>query len=524
MKKLITVVMFIGCLSALWMVGQPQAVAATELTFWEPLSSDVAQAYNSLGDTPLYQELEKRTGVKIKFINVSSADASNQFSLMMASGQLPDMIMYDNWIRYYPGAPGKLLDDKIALPRNDLIEQYAPNFKKVMDEHPEWKKIATTEDGKFWIFPFIRGDESLMVFTGPILRQDFLDQLGLPVPETMDEWYATLTALKTKATYPLSFNKPDKGRNIESGSDFIGAYHMQWDFYVEDGKIKYGQYEPAYKDFLTTWSKWYKEGLIDPDFLTNESAQTDSKILNNQVGAFIGLAGSNIGKYLDAMKGKDPTFNLVGAPHPVLIKGEKPWTGQRDISVQSTGLVITTQCKDPVAAVKGADYAYSPEGHLLFNFGLEGVSFNWVEDFPGFEGQKFPKYTELITSNPNKLTSAATLRIWARSAGYGNFVQDKRYIVQYLKYQQQRDAIQKWMNSDASLHREPPFKMNQQESDEYAQIMSQVDTYMNEMYARFTTGQDALDTFDKYREQLKKMGIEKAIALRQAAYDRYLKK
>lgn len=315
-------------------------------------------------------------------------------------------------------------------------------------------------------------------------------------------------------------------RNITTGSDFIGAYKIAWGWYVEDGKIKYGQYEPAYKDFLATWTKWYQEGLIDPDFLTDMNAETDSKMLNGKAAALMGYTGSNMGKYTDAIQGKDPKFALVAAPHPVVNKGDKPWTGQLDQPMQPAGggLVITTQCKDPEAAVKWADYAYGPEGHLLFNFGIEGVSYNWVENYPGFEGEMFPKYTELITNNPNTLTISAALKIWVRAGYNGPFVQDKRYFVQYLKYPQQAEAVEKWMNSDADLHKEPPFALTPQESDEFAQIMSQVDTYMNEMYARFTTGQDSLDTFDKYREQLKKMGIEKAIAIKQQAYERYMSK
>jgi putative aldouronate transport system substrate-binding protein len=468
--------------------------------------------------------LEKRTGVKIKFTNVSEADGQNQFSLLLASGQFPDMIYYTNWISHYPGAPAKLLDDQIALPLNDLIDKYAPNFKKVMADHPAWRKMATTDDGKFWCFPFIRGAEELMVFFGPILRKDLLDELKLPVPETMAEWHATLTALKAKVAYPLTMNKG--GRNIETGHDFIGAYKLQWGWFIDGDKVKYGQYEPAYKDFLTTWSAWYKEGLIDPDFLTDENKQTDSKMLNGKAAAVMGYTGSNIGKYMDAMAGKDGKFDLIGAPHPVLKKGDKPWTGQIDQPLQPTGygLVISTQCKDPETAVKWADYAYGPEGHILFNFGTEGVSFNWAENYPGFEGQKFPQYTELITKNPNKLTTSAALKIWLRAGYSGPFVQDKRYFVQYLKLAQQRKAVETWMQGDATLHKEPPFSLTPKESEEFAQIMSQVETYMREMYARYTTGQDSLDTFDKYREQLKKMGIEKAIAIKQAAYERYLKK
>ena len=507
------------------------AIAADELVYWEALHAGTAQKYQSLGDTPMYQELEKRTGVKIQHIDVSSAgdETRNQFNLVLASGDLPDMMFYANWIRHYPGAPTKLVEDGIALPLNDLIDEHAPNFKKLMEEHPEWRKAVTTDDGQYWCFPFLRGDPELMVFFGPILRKDFLDELGLAVPETIDEWHDTLTALKAKADYPLTMNAIGKGpRNITTGHTFIGAYKIQWDWYLgDDGKVHFGQYEPAYKDFLTTWNKWYSEGLIDPDFLTNERKQVDARMLNGKSAAMMGYGGSNIGRYLDG-KADDPTFDLVGAPHPVLVKGDKPFTGQMDVPFNPNGvaLVITTQAKDPVAAVKWADYAYSPDGKILFNFGIEGESFTWNENFPGFEGEKFPQYTDIMTANPEGISLANALKMWVRAGYHGPFVQDKRYIAQYYARQQQLDAWNVWSNSDAAKHKIPPTSMTPEESQEFADIMAQAETYVREKYAAFTLGQEALDdaTFEKYREQLKKMGIERAIELKQLAYERYLNK
>jgi putative aldouronate transport system substrate-binding protein len=518
MKKFLT----ITCLFALTLLLFSTPILAADLTYWEPLDGGVAQSYTSLGETPLYQELEKRTGIEVEFIHPPAGAGNEPFTLLLASGDLPDLIYWNSWNWDYPGAPQKLLDDEIAMPLNDLIDQHAPNFKKLMEEHPEWRKAATTDDGTYWCFPFIRGDEELMVFFGPILRKDLLDELGLTVPETIDEWYTVLTALKEKVKYPLMLGRP---RNIHTGHNFIGAYKIEWRWFIDEGTVKYGPYEPAYKDFLAMWSQWYAEGLIHPDFLTNEAQQVDAGMLNSESAAMVGFAGSNIGRYLDAKKDEDSKFDLVGAPNVVLVKGEKPWTGQIDVPIhpRGGGLVVSTQAKDPVTAVKWADYLYSEEGKILMNFGIEGESFEWVEDYPGFEGEKFPKYTEEITNNAELGMRNSMVR-YVRSAYNGPFVQDKRYIFQYYEKPQQREAWAAWTYSDANLHKEPPFTMTVEESQEFGDIMAQVNTYVEEMYARFTLGQDSLDGFDKYLEQLKKLGLERAIEIRQIAYERYMAK
>ena len=68
------------------------------------------------------------------------------------------------------------------------MDDHAPNLSALFAKNPEWHKAAKTDTGTLYMFPFIRGDDYLMVFFGPQLRRDWLDQLGLEVPETLAEW------------------------------------------------------------------------------------------------------------------------------------------------------------------------------------------------------------------------------------------------------------------------------------------------------------------------------------------------
>ncbi|WP_051585805.1 hypothetical protein [Caldanaerobius polysaccharolyticus] len=83
------------------------------LTYWVPMDSKGAATMKDYGEIKAYQELEKRTGIHIKFlhppIHPPIGQESDQFNLMMASNNLPDMIYY-SW-RTIPGGPGKALSD-----------------------------------------------------------------------------------------------------------------------------------------------------------------------------------------------------------------------------------------------------------------------------------------------------------------------------------------------------------------------------------------------------------------------------
>lgn len=114
------------------------------------------------------------------------------------------------------------------------------------------------------------------------------------------------------------------------------------------------------------------------------------------------------------------------------------------------------------------------------------------------------------------------LRHWqySRSCYSGQFIQDRRYQEQYLQFPEQVEALKTW-GKHKGLLRMPPITPTPEESQEFASIMSEVDTYVSEMFLKFIMGQEPLIKFDEYVEQIKKMKIDKAIKIQEAALARY---
>lgn len=106
------------------------------------------------------------------------------------------MIEYE-WSNY-PGGPEKAIKDGYILRLNDVIDQYTPHLKQYLNEHPDIDMQIRTANGSYYAFPFIQGDDKLRTYQGPIIRKDWLDELGLDVPTTIDEWHTMLQAFKDK--------------------------------------------------------------------------------------------------------------------------------------------------------------------------------------------------------------------------------------------------------------------------------------------------------------------------------------
>jgi putative aldouronate transport system substrate-binding protein len=133
----------------------------------------------------------------------------------------------------------------------------------------------------------------------------------------------------------------------------------------------------------------------------------------------------------------------------------------------------------------------------------------------------YPKYTDLILNNPDMGVDVA-LGQYTRAVYNGAMLVDLRYLEQYYKLPQQQDAWKKWGKTKALEHALPSVTPTQQESEQLASIISEINTYIDEMFVKFATGQEPLSNFEQYLAQLKTMGAEKAIAIQQAAYSRYL--
>ncbi len=480
-----------------------------ELTYCMKLGDSMKLVITDFGETPIGKKWSEDTGIKVKY---QHPESDEQFNLMISSNNLPD-IVETNWVTF-PGGPAKAIsDNQIKGFDEKTMKEKAPNFMAYINAHPELKKMCTTDDGTYYMFPFIRGDKSLTVSNGPVVRKDWLDDLGMNVPETMDDWYKMLSAFKNKkgASAPLVLSTLS---SLYAGM-FSGAYGAPRDFFVDDnGKIQFGGILDGYKECLTELNKWYNEGLLDKNFMGNDAKNVGSSMTNGTSGAAYAAIGSGIGAWMAAAP--DDKYEVCAAPYPVLNRGEKCMYGNAWNIIYGYGAAISTSCKDIDSAMKLLDYCYSEKGSMLMNFGIEGESYEMVDGYP--------TYTDLITKNPEGLSMASALYKYTRAAYQGPFVQDKRYMEQYGSLPQQKEALTVWSNTDAENHIMPPILPTEKENSELSKITSDCFTCLDEYTVRFISGTESFDNWDSFVEKIKSLNVERAIEIYQAAYDRYINK
>lgn len=487
------------------------APADTTLSVWGQASVWLPSDINDPNKVPFLLELQENTGVTLD-LTAASGSTQEQFNLMIAGGRdnLPDII--DN-VNFFEGGAASAYDKGYIIELNDLIDQYAPNFKKYMSEHPAIDKMVKTDEGKYLSFPMVRGSDELCCFNGLVVRKDWLDEAGLPVPKSMDDWYKTLTVFRDKfgATAPFVMD----AKNRWHYNNFAQAYGTAYDYFLDDnGNVTFGPIQPGFKDFLAEMNRWYKEGLLDPNYLTSDSKARDAAITTGQAGALWGAVGGGVGKYMQAVCPENPKYELVGAPSPTLTGTGTPMLGYKADNAGITGMSISCNCKNVELAVKFLDYGYGEEGNMLYNFGTEGVSYEMVNGEPVF--------TDLVTNNPDGLTISQAMSLYIGASHMnGGFVQDLRYYNQYLALPQQREAVATWAATDAAKHLIPPVSLTAEESSECGSIETDIWTLVDENVAAFIAGERSLNDFDKFVQEVKSMNVDRAIEIKQAAVKRY---
>ncbi|MCL6604017.1 MAG: extracellular solute-binding protein [Paenibacillus sp.] len=506
---------------ALKEIPLPITTESMNLTYWRANDAKLTASLGNFGEMASYKKKEELTGIKVNFTHPPLGQQKDQFNLLVATSELPDLIYY-NWADAV-GGPEKMIEDGRIIRLNELIDQYAPNLKSIMESDEDVRKQISLDDGTIYMFPLLKLDAlKLNATSGLIMRQDWLDKLGLKVPTNIDEWHTALKAFKEKD--PNGNGKADElpftgnwgPGNLTKLHDFTPAFGVIGGMQMKQGKLAFGPIEPEYKAFLETMATWYKEGLIDPEIITNDGKAFDYKITNNLAGSYYGGVFSGMGKYFNLMK-DDPTFNVTGVSWPISPDGKGYSTFNMNQKVLSYGEAISSSAdKDKLKyIVQWMDFNYSPQGTDLFNFGIEGESF--VK-----EGDKV-KFSDIILNNPKGLTYDQALASYALSIMDGPINQDSRYLDALLTTQGQRDANAAWMkgNSDLTL---PPIRLTADEARTNTSIMSQVNTYLNETMTAIISGKTPVSEFDKMVQTIKDMGIDQAIQIHQAAYDRYMKK
>lgn len=540
MKKVLSFLCALAMLASL--VSFAVAEEPVEITYFrQELNRNVAAYYS---ETAWFQELENRLNIKLTILGPASSDDYNTaVNAMLVSGEYPDLLYFD-WTQYSGGALAGV-EDGVIVPISEIPEykEKVPNWFKVIEENDEVRRAVTQDDGSIVTFCHWEPNIARSAYWGYAIRKDWLDRLGLAVPTTVDEAYAVLKAFKEQDANgngdpndEIPFSCCNWWGTAHPGFDTLAAaFSLKVNVMYRDpqaGKITYWtEYNNGenFKAYVETMRKWYEEGLIDEEFVSQKYDGWTAKITGDKVGMFFCFPDS-VGSWEDSIK-QTLKDNAYGNPDDVCIYGLVPLKGIDGVPYtydNDNAMVSFAGANQPTvittAAVKNGhidkclellNYLYSEEGSELNNWGVEGVSY--TKDADGTH-----HWTEAVTNDPDYGMADAvfkyalpTLGGWPKAMSY------EAWGSMNLVVPDQITTHKNYALSDTSLDI-PSFALNAEEQETYSRIITDVNTAVSEVYLSVITGKKDVAELDALLAQVKSMGIGDAVAAYQSAYDRYM--
>ena len=483
--------------------------------FMNGLVSDMATDINNM------KLLQENCNVKLEVTAVGDSVVSEQFNLMVSSGDYTDIIS-DGVSHYSKGYDAAITDD-IIIDLYDLAKEYAPNYLYYLDTDPSLRAALITDNGCLPTVATIY-KEAGCENGGILIRGDWLKELGMDTPETYDQLHDYVQACMEK--YGAQGITIGNAMADCRGDDSLYSYG--YDLYaggynVIDGNVVYSYLNDNYYDYLRMLADWYQDGTLYSDFFNVQMGSTDKWFASGQCPVNTGTAANiaTIESYADPSY----SYELMPINAPKVSADDQlhfSWTDNFSRIKQQDSWAISTACQDPEGIMMMVNYLFSEAGQLMYNYGDEGHSFEYDEN-----GK--PQYTELITNNPDGISYKDACYIYASAVASGHLpsIMDVRAGYYYFGDEEWNvfDTF-RTCDADGTYNLPTGVALNEEENQEYATLSSDITTYASTEIMKFILGQEELtpDTFETFRDTIISMGGNRMEELYQQAYERYLLK
>lgn len=460
-------------------------------------------------ESKVTKAIEKALNIKMEFDLQTTSNYEEMLNVRLASGTaLPDIFMTASL------QAEDLANSNTVVALNKYFDTILPNVAKEVARDDVLRPQVTSPDGNIYFLPTrLTSRGNLKTWN---IRKDWMDELGLSIPKTPDEFYNVLKAFKKRDpksipyleryyAYAWFYTMYFFGLNVYQPWDWCGFDNKTKEFYIFLLK-------PEFKETMQFVARLYKEGLINQDILSITPEIYDNYLYSDKAGC---VFSSYVYLDVDKIKAQNPgsKAEYIGILPPVVPGREM---GVRSYTVLQNRYFVSEKGDNKEDALKLIDYIFAdPEGAKLWNLGIEGETYT-------VENGEY-KWTDFVLKNPNKLTAVQTLS--AYGASWRNYL-PLTHVLPGVGYPSYIDANH-WGTKAMELYEKAGFlrpelqlRMTAQEAEKRTAIGNKVNDFANEYLTGVMTGSKSFDTWDDFIKQLKEMGIEELATIFQNAYDR----
>ena len=386
-------------------------------------SEDSSTNWNNMNDE-VGKVIKEKTGVTLS-AEFAVGDPVQKLSLIAATGNYPDLIAAKADV-------GKLVDAGAILDLTDLINEHAPNIKKMLGDKIVRTKYSLDDQAIYAVPTWSAVDEKkIRADAGFELQHRVVKEAGYPEIRTVQDYEKVIQSYLSK--HPVDENG-NKNIGMSLNADDWHMYQVtnlgfqttggpdDGEYYI-DQKTHQATYHfrrPEEKEFFRWLNHMNAIGLLDPESFVQKTDQFKAKVAS---GRILGLADPewDYGDGQNALRAASK-FDQTYGHYPVTMSKEYKdtsfWLAGFD---GGYGISISSTCKDPVLAIKFLDFLASEEGQVLNNWGIEGKHYTVKNGKRSF----IPEVQERANNDSAAFQKEAGLGLyWNMMVHYGDGIKD----------------------------------------------------------------------------------------------------
>ena len=434
-------------------------------------------------DSAVIDAIEERLNITFDLTAIGGADYNAKKRTLIATDDVPDIL------RVHRNDLLEFGDTGVFLALNEMIDTMVPNYKRILEQNERVQKAAI--DGVHYAFATTKRFEFHRGIIS-VLRTDVVEDLGLEQPQSFDELYEVLAAIKQ--AYPDShvWTSRGGGRNLVGTTAY--AFGTGADIYfdpaIDGGRWAYGPIHEQYRNLLAYLHRAYEDGILDPDFATLTTTQWREK--QSAEKSFFFYDNPTYGKRAnDAIVPVKP--DAWWAPTDVLANS----LGQRrslfyEEEVSSQMWAVGQKTQEQEAIARFFNFAYTDEFAEMKAFGIEGM--HWVRDGDDYV------FTDEMRAEYTSDTGAYLIDKFMNEVGtgaYGAFtpyIDMRLYRLNWPEYQ-----INWYLDMEATGHWDDPkvvAPFNAAEREEITNLTVELNTHVHAAIDKVILGDMSLAEWD----------------------------